>query len=329
MRVLSLFEKSSGIKTTGRHWWRLLPRLAPLCDDYTQLTYSDVLARGPKYGGSDLMAEYSPDVIIIYGHATGIVPHLRGIHCAKVAIVTDFCYLLPNKTLMNEYVECGIDIMFQRGTYDPDLDYPVPQVYWPFSANPEEFYPGNGVRQNKIGFAGSLGNPVYDQRRIAGTALSRAGLFSVCKGCHKGADPHGIYPEFLRRRVAGLTSTQMDHIPSIRPGDPKPADLPPTPRAKTFEMMASGTAVLTPPFYAQGNIFSEAREICFWYKRDCSDVVRVAQEILNDTDRTREVALAGYDHFLEYHTDGIRIKELYSHLVRLVEGKPIERRWGI
>lgn len=339
MRILALFEKPSGTKTTGRHWWKLLPKLSPLCqdsfpaeslssDEYVQITYADVIAKGPKYHGSDLMAEYLPDVTIVYGKATDIASYLSTVRCPTVAIMTDSCYMFPNKTLMDEYVDCGVDIMFQRGTYDPDLSYPMPQVYWPFSANPEEFFPRGGARQNKIGFAGSLDNPVYDQRRIAGSALSRAGLLSVCRGCQKGADPYSVYPQFLRHHVAGLTSTQMDHIPSINVGDPRPADLPPTPRAKTFEMMASATAVLTPPFYAREALF-QLQKVCFWYERDCSDVVRVASAMLNDPAMTREVALAGYNHFLQHHTDAIRIQELYDHLVRLVEGKPIERQWGI
>lgn len=330
MRILSLFEKAYKVKTTGRHTWRLFPQIASLCDEYTQLTYADIEAKGPKYLGSDLMTDYSPDVVIVHGLITAVIPYLQGVTCAKVGIVTDFCYLLSHRDLMNEYVECGIDIMFQRGTYDPGLDYPVSQIYWPFSANPEEFYPGAERRRNKIGFAGSLDNPVYNQRRIAGDALSRAGLVSVCRKCFKGADPDGVYPYFLRSHVAALTSTQMDHVPtSVRLGPPKPADMPPTPRAKTFEMMASATAVLTPPFYMQENIFPGVEDVCFWYKRDCSDILQVAEGVLTDTPRTRRVALAGYRHFLQYHTDAIRIKELYDHLERLVGGRPIERQWGI
>lgn len=330
MRIVTIFEKNSEPKTTARHGWRLLWKLAPLCEQYWQVTMMDLMQYSPESAASMFMDEYKMDAVVVYGSIQSLVPYLKSLHCAKVAVATDSCYMFPVKEIMDRYVECGFDLMLQRGTYDPDLEYTTPQVWWPFSADPDEFHPGTSKpRINKIGLAGSLGNGVYSRRKIAAQKLSDANMLSVCLYCHKGADPDGTYPAFLRAHVAGLTSTQMDGIPPERPGCPLPMDLPPTPRAKTFEMMASATGVLTPPFFMQENLFPEAREVCFWYRHDCTNVVRVAGEILNDSERAREVALAGHDHFLRYHTDEIRIKELYDHVERLVKGKSIERKWGI
>lgn len=330
MRVAAIFEYNTEPKTTSRHGWRLIQKLSNLCDGYWQITVADLLRRSPESAVSMLANDCKVDAIVVYGSIRFIIPYIKPLRCAKLAVITDSCYMFPVKETMDRYVECGFDLILQRGTYDPDADYTTPQTWWPFSADPEEFHPnGSGQRINKIGFAGSLDNGVYSQRRRAVDTLSSDGVLSPCLYCHKGSDSGAIYPEFLRTHVAGLTSTQMEGISPEYAGAPIPMDMPSTPRAKTFEMMASATAVLTPPFFMQENLFPCNTEVCFQYKYDCSDIVPVARAIINDTDRTREMALAGYDHFMHYHTDEIRVRELYDYIACLVEGKPLERTWGI
>jgi len=63
------------------------------------------------------------------------------------------------------------------------------------------------------------------------------------------------------------------------------------------------------------------------YKEDCSDIISKAKEIIKNPERTSFIAKNGLEVFLKKHTDSIRIKEFYDHLVRLVEGKPIKRNY--
>lgn len=244
------------------------------------------------------------DIFICY-NKVGRSPfnQIAKLSCAKVAIDVDFYKAMEGKSKV--YERGKFDLVIQRGAFHQKLRPNVPMVWLPFSADENEFFPINSKRKKRIGFAGSMDSFVYNQRKIAVRKLQNARLIEVCKNCK-----HNRYPVFLRSVMAALNSSEID-----------------TPYGKVFEIIASGTALLTPPFYGQDILFTSD---CFmFYKPDCSDIEIKARRLLKNNDRRKEMVKKSYKIYKERHTDEKRLQELYKHLRNLLDGKPIEKPWGI
>jgi len=236
---------------------------------------------------------------------------------AKAIVIVDFhAHISNNPDIMDRYKQNKFDLIIMRGAYDKNYKTPIPMIWIPFSADEEVFYPGLKVI-NKIGFAGTISPSVYTTRKKAIKILTKVGLLKRCdkNTCNKGNKKNNKgYPIFLRSIIAGLTSTELYDWPS-------------TPRAKTFEIIGSGTVLLSTYFLGMEEMLGEDGIHYVKYKEDCSDIVSKAKEIIKNPERTSFIAKNGLEVFLKKHTDSIRIKEFYDHLVRLVEGKPIERNY--
>ena len=299
-------------------------QMKPLCSWYGELLLSKLRKRiSNGYTSTDLWKDYKPDVVVCYGNFAKEVfnDFFVGLSCAKTVVITDFHgHTGNNPGIMKAYLKNKFDIMFMRGVYDNSYKSTIPMVWVPFSASDNTFYPDDSItRSNMIGFAGMVSPSVYVVRRKALGLLKKAGLLKVCSKnmCNKGdRKKNKGYPLFLRSMVACLTSTDL-------------YDWPPTPRAKTFEIMGSKTVLLTPYFEKIEKMIGRDEVNYVRFKRDCSDVVRKARKILNEPEWAKTVARNGYEMFLKKHTDIVRIKEFYTHLVRLVCGKSIQRRWEL
>jgi hypothetical protein len=324
MRVLVLYEYLKPERGNYRLIGGFMKQMRPLCDSFSEVLLSDLRKKIQKgYTCIDLQKDYKPNVIICYGNfATEVFNgYFTKMPCAKTVVITDFHgHTNNNQGIMKKYAENGFDIMFMRGVYDKKYKSTIPMIWLPFSANEKEFYPDNSIRrQNIIGFAGMVTPSVYVVRRNAIKLLKKAKLLKVCdkNTCNKGDKKKNVgYPLFLRSVSSCLTSTDL-------------YDWPPTPRAKTFEIMGSKTVLLTPPFEQVEKMIGKSGRDYVGFKMNCSDIIKQARKIVNEPIWARTIAKNGYKIFLEKHTDRIRIKEFYRHLQRLVSGKSIERPWNL
>lgn len=321
MRVLVILEYLTSYRGSDRILGPFMLQMEPLCN-FSYIVLPDLRKKIESgYTSQDLQKDYKPDVIICYGNFAKEVfsGYFTKMSCAKTVVIVDFhSHTNNNPGIMEKFKENGFSIMFMRGVYDVKYKSTIPMIWVPFCANEKEFYPDNSVtRVNQIGFAGVTGPSVYSTRKKAIKLLKKAKLLRVCakSQCSKGhKERNKGYPAFLRSNVACLTSTELYNWP-------------PTPRAKTFEIMGSGTVLLTPYFFGMEEMLGKDGIHYVQYNKNCSDVVKKAREIINNPARAKTIAENGYKMFLKKHTDRIRIREFYEHLVRLVEGKPIKKRY--
>ncbi len=253
----------------------------------------------------EVYEKYKPDIVIgytSYGFARNFFSKFP---CKKVMIETDFYKRIND---LDWYRENKFDLIIQRGSYDPTIEFEIPMVYLPFSADEKEFFPLARWKQRKniVGFAGSRNSPIYADRRNAIEKLSKANLLKLEGTRIKG------YPKFIRSVKMFLTSTEIDSA-----------------HGKTFETLASGTVLLTPPFSLQEELFGPPSFGCVVYKKDGSDIVKKVRELRKNTNLAKDIAENGYKIFLEKHTHSHRIKELKFHLSNLLSERPQEKIWSI
>jgi (2Fe-2S) ferredoxin len=249
--------------------------------------------------------EYKPDIVIAYTSYGLDKQYLSSVPCMKVILESDF-YKKVRDNDLDWYSKNGIDLIVKRGVHDKKYDCGgIPMVWLPFSVDEKEFSPIALNKKKKIvGFAGSCNSQIYSQRRDAIERLQAAGLID------KRGRRIKKYPEFVRSVLSFLTSAEVG-----------------TPHGKVFEIMASKTVLLSPDFRGREELFG--RDECFAeYKKDCSNVVAVAQKIMRDEQYAKAVANRAYRIITEHHTHEKRIEELRSHLDNILAGKSIERPWG-
>ena len=261
----------------------------------------------------DVIREINPDIILVHTYVLNKwLPSLKNVKNIPVIYITgDYC---------DEYVEnfCkfhNIDYMIHRNLYDKDiLDYEkIPYVWLPWAAT-SDFYTTTvdnylENRINKIVFIGSSqkGYKYYKVRRIALDILEKSNILE-----RKDIVGYIKYPYELKQYIGGLSCT---------------GDTLHTPYGKIFEIMASGTALLTQWFHKQDVLFG--KEQCFFtYKDDCSNIVSQANIILNDIDQVKEVTQNALSVINKYHLEHYRLLEFRDILNAFIEGKEVPKRWG-
>jgi hypothetical protein len=220
---------------------------------------------------------------------------------------------------MQWYTSNQFDLIIRRGCFKGRKDVDgIPSVWLPFSAS-NEFFPQTLKRIQKVGFAGAFaynkeitdGIIAYGQRRKAMQLLEDAKLLVRCPECRSLNGSREFYPQFLRSTVMSLTSAEVRSI-----------------HGKAFEIMASGTVLLTPDFDHKHALFGDTE--CFVeYKADCSDIVEKAKEILTNLKKQARISENAVEVIKKYHTSEKRIAELYEHLSNLVSNKPLTHRWEV
>lgn len=276
------------------------------CKEYRVLD-RDYLFEGDPKGMAKLEArtwydKYKPDIVLMYTSYGFPDDYLTSIPCAKVMMETDFYKKKENNLAW--YTKQGFDLLIKRGAHDKKYDCGIPMVWLPFSVDEKEFFPKRiNERRNIVGFAGSLKSPVYAQRRLAVKKLEENNL--IQKRGRRIKD----YPGFVRSVTAFLTSAEVG-----------------TPHGKMFEVMGSGTVLLSPAFLGKEQLFGSA-EVFVEYKPDCSDIAKKARNLLNNKGYTRELSKRCRSIILEKHTHAKRINELCMHLDNFLKGRPIVRPW--
>jgi hypothetical protein len=266
---------------------------------------------------ADLSKKYTPDVVLLYtisnmhrwlprDFATSSIP--------KVSIECDWWYGTDRiKSLLSEQ---RINLVIQRG-YIKDEMKDIPMVWLPFSASEKEFVKNQGVplkyRKYKIGFIGRGGEQrmrfsgVYQNRYKAVWALKHHGLMIL-----EGRVGHERYPRCVGKYRCCFSDCGRLHSPP----------------AKTFEIMGSGTLLLTDPFHGHKELFG-GEKVCMFYKRDRTDLVKVAKSIwTGDVERMQQIVNRGVNIINKKHLDIHRIQELRHILTTYIEKRKVEKIWG-
>lgn len=269
----------------------------------------------------DLRDKIKPDVVLTYGlhNVNGDKTNrwfpndFKIVQLPKVMIECDWWAIKPKQRRW--YKENGISFLIQRGAVR-DTNTGLRSTWLPFSAAEEDFVEGQKIplkkRPKKIGFIGrGAGRKynyvgVYQNRHIIINALKRNGLLNI-----RGEVGHAMYPFELRKFQCCLSDSGRLSSP---PG-------------KVFEIMASGTLLLTDPFRGFTNLF-RSREVCKFYKTDRSNVVRVAKEVYNaDVDSLQSIVDEAVKEVNEKHLDRHRVAELEYILRNYLETGSVEQIW--
>uniref|UniRef100_A0A6M3IYQ9 Putative glycosyltransferase n=1 Tax=viral metagenome TaxID=1070528 RepID=A0A6M3IYQ9_9ZZZZ len=260
---------------------------------------------------SDLISNFDPEVIILPDPAflsqPRFIPLANTFKNSNVPVVlmdVDSYVRTNNKKW---YLKTGIDLAIDRV---PGFEYPVRSTWIPLSANEEEFFNNPLERINAVVFVGGgrySRNKYYSVRQRAIRILEGNGLIDYLGHCGEKA-----YPEILRSYTIALSCSfpPLCHSPG-----------------KTFEIMASGTALLTSRIEESKILFGD-EQCLFTYKEDCSDIVSLVKDILSDEDKIKEIAMNGYSAVCKKHLDKHRIVELQNILEALVSGSEIPDVWG-
>ena len=91
--------------------------------------------------------------------------------------------------------------------------------------------------------------------------------------------------------------------------------------------MASGTVLLTQKFLKDDILFD--KDVCVFYKDDCSDIVDKAKMLMWDIDYSEYIAKNAVECINNNHLSFHRILELCRILDSFYIGEEIPRKWGI
>ncbi len=265
-----------------------------------------------------------PDVILLHqaGAAKSLSPAgFADLKIPKALMLFD-TYIregqTANRAKLPYIKDNNIDLIIRRGCksfYDVSL-WEKPSVWLPFSVREENYFTDPDTqylygRHNRITFVGGgyeSKNKLYKALKLAVDTLKGEGLidYQGIVGIHK-------YPNAIKSYVAGLSYSFEEFQ-----GHP----------AKLFELMGSGTAVLTTTFTNAKSLFGE--EDCYWeFRSNCNNLVDVAKELTSKDyrpelyKRTRNALRAINSKHLDKH----RIVELYNILKALAEGDEIPQTW--
>jgi len=320
MRVLLLSDGYRSLDDRTRI--NFIKRLSELCDfkiygpkEHTLNIDFAPVQHDKRITYSDLKGLFNPDIVLflLYRPAAyfSVTRSICEIDVPYVILEEDHYYkdeIYSDINMFEWYKSTGFTLLLRRHFYEEES--PIPSVWLPFSANEKEFKTNNNTdKECKIGFAGSyLGLEYYSIRRNAIKVLGTNDLLANPWGKIFGSE----YIDYLHKYVGCLSCSGGKLHTCL---------------AKTFEIPLSDTALLTNGIHNKKEIFGE-KQCFFEYKDDCSDLVDVANTIINDVDMRDEVTANALEIVREKHTDEKRIVELYNILKAVVDGKEPPRVWG-
>lgn len=265
-----------------------------------------------------------PDVILLHQHVSAKALSPKGFAECKIpkALMLFDTYIregqTANKAKLPYVKDNNIDLIIRRGCksfYDVER-WEKPSVWLPFSVREENYFTDPDTqylfgRQNRITFVGGgyeSKNKLYESLKLAINILKEQNLID-CQGSVGVAK----YPIAIKSHVAALSYSFEEYQ-----GHP----------AKLFELMGSGTAVLTTPFTNSKSLFGEKK--CYWEHRlNCKNLVEVAKELTSKDYRPElyRITRNALQVINSRHLDKHRIVELYNILKALAEGDEIPQTW--
>lgn len=275
------------------------PELAPLEFD-TKLTIEDVVNK------------LEPDIILHYQSlvAKKAIKYIKGFDKLKIPQVmleVDY-HDVEDK---GWYRENKMELLIYRGWYAPiELKLAkLPFVWLPHAAS-AEFYTTGEERYNKFVFAGSgrySANILYRIRQHTIRILEGANLLDWVGNV--GYEP---FPGVLRSYTCAFTDACGTMV---------------SPIGKTFEIMGSGTALLSQHFEGENVLFGEKPPITF-IQDNVSDAKRLATKMLENPEKTANMAKRGLRIINKQHRYTHRAYELYQILLAVAGGTKVPRKWG-
>lgn len=309
MRVLHLFN---GFKRLARRTqFDFVVKLQGLCDfkvygpkEHENDKNLAPISYNRKMTTKDIINEFKPDILLLHMHEfINWIPkdfkHITEI--PKVMIEVDY-WSTPD---IYWYKNVGLDLLINRGPYKNTT---IPSVWLPMCADGKEFYVDDNIKRlNCITFTGTCnGQKMYGVRRKAVEVLGNSSIFK-----NDGTIKGNKYSDNLRRYI-GILSGSNTYMPP----------------AKIFEAMACGTVVLSNHINCMKSLYGSS-DLYYKYKDNCSDIIKVANELVNDVDKREYIANTVLTISNEKHLDKHRIVELYNILLSLVEGREVPVTWEI
>jgi len=213
----------------------------------------------------------------------------REVKTPKICIEEDYHYEYTDRW----YEEMGIRAIFQKHYSQYIRKMVLPVEFFPFSVDTGIFKPQNRQRKNKICLAGTLIDSIYIYRERAIKELAKEGLVDVYKGMEMVG---GKYVECLNDYVSHLSGASRYNLSP----------------AKTFEIMASGSVLLTNKFMGIEDMLDEGSYVT--YKDDASDVIEKAERILKDKEYVNNINKKAQACIQRRHTHDVRIKEFLKQV---------------
>ena len=225
------------------------------------------------------------------------------------------------------------DLLIHRGNCHDDPERTVPSVWLPQALSEREFYtdPERDYldgRENLIVWVGNTSKfPHYETRitalkKLRPTGLLKdIGLLNLDQDSRKAKlkltvkqtmEVTEAYPKTLKKYIGAYTCAGHELHSTL---------------AKHFEIMGSGTAMLTQSINLSDVLFGK-KQCFFTYKDDLSDLIPMAKEILNDHAKVKKVTENALRVINKYHLHHHRRIEFYDILKAMINGQEIPRKWG-
>jgi hypothetical protein len=267
------------------------PDIAPLAyventrwDSLLDILKPDVCILNTK---SRMFEHYSPHT----GSALGCILPIgfeTSKRIPKVMIEEDAHYEKNGKW----YQEVGIDLLLQRHYSQSLRDWGVKTLWHPFSVDETIFCPDDCQRTNKVCFSGHITSPYPERRRFC-DLLKNQNLIDVFEHKEKINEK---YIKCLQEYVAHLSTASIYDITA----------------AKNFEIMSSGSILITPKFSGIDLLFPE--DSYCEINLDGSDIVEKVRKILPGFEYRKNIVDNGLRCIKERHTNKVRTKELIEIL---------------
>ena len=259
----------------------------------------------------DVVKELEPDIVLAYQSLVwkNVMEHFNRFGTLTIPIIlleVDF-HDVKDKSW---YAEQNFQLMMYRGWYPKeDLDTSGLQSIWLPHAASNEFY-SSEKRYNKIVFAGSgrySRSPYYRIRQNAIRMLEEPDMIDWL-----GNVGYERYPEILRSYVCALTDAAGTNQTAI---------------GKTFEIMGSGTTLLSQHFVGEEILFG-TEPFAYFFDIELTNLLDLADRILTEPDEAKEIAQNGLRIINKYHRYTHRAYELYQILLAVAGGTKVPQRWG-
>lgn len=325
MKILyiTLINKENALARNRHQLIHFIDKLGRLTDLYVYNRYGDMFQNATNiydryYCIKDIIEDIKPDLLLCYRIKRMLLenPVLN----VPVIFIEQEYPLWNTKDIYAIIHKHNTKAVILTGYFPEAQSLLKIPVYWlPFSANEDMFFTeevSHSERKKEIGFFGTAstakmhGIHAYKIRRKAMHTLSANGLMSPKPHTPKAkkdkwlVNPE-IYPSKLKQYVGCLSCAfnKLEQVP-----------------LKSFEIMASGTALLTQRYrWEITQALFGPDPSYFTYDNDMSDIVSVAKMIIEDQNYTESVCRDALKLMNERHLHKHRVLELYEILQAVLE----------
>ncbi|KKL83632.1 hypothetical protein LCGC14_1972800 [marine sediment metagenome] len=200
----------------------------------------------------------------------------------------------------NWYLNLGIDLILHRhftNVIRADEDLPIKNIWLPVSIDNTIFKPNENIRRiNKLCAVGEMKNIVYEHRKRALKLLAKENLI-----IQEDLIKEENYITCLQSYISHLNGSSIYNL-NI---------------AKMFEIMASGSVLLTDKDENSGIERLFPSNCYCTYKRNFSDLISKATKIMNDSSFRNSIVTNALKVINTKHTHKIRAKELLEILTKI------------